>query len=108
MACAECLQLAVADDQFLDLLDRFGMVQSGGAVGIIAGPVALILRHLRAPSASLLSFVSSLRMNSSTCSPSTSASTVSSPQILNPHFSKTRRDPILCFATWAYSGRADT
>jgi len=24
-----------------------------------------------------------------------------SPQIVNPHFSKTRREAILCFATWA-------
>src|SRR6266540_1841326 len=50
MAAAKLPQLAAADHQFLNLLDRFGSVQSGGAVGIVAGPVASVLQHLYTPS----------------------------------------------------------
>ena len=46
MAAAKRPQLAAADHQLLKLLDRFGSVQSGGAVGVVAGPVASILQHL--------------------------------------------------------------
>ena len=47
------------------------------------------------------SFVLSFKTTSSTPSLGASRDSVSSAQIVNPHFSKTRIEPILCFATWA-------
>src|SRR3954469_16189449 len=46
MARAEHLQLALASDQFLNVLDRFGIVQPAGAVCIVAGPILLMLNHV--------------------------------------------------------------
>src|SRR6266545_6239499 len=53
------------------------------------------------PVLSAFCFEVSFLMHSSTSSPGAPKGTLSSPQIVNPHFSRTRIEATLCFATWA-------
>lgn len=82
------------------LEDRHGSPASGRErVPLEGSPRRTAGEAYPAHGAASLPFVPSVKMNSSIVSPAVLEGTWSSPDILNPHFSRTRRDPMFRLAT---------